>query len=152
MSVVTMAADLKAGTLGLASRSGQALDAGLMALVAANIAVADGVHALLRTQLTTGKALAAQVQASIDKARTDGFQAVAAAPGDYLPASRKTLIGACNTSIQIVAGTSEHLARTLQSGLDTVASRIRGGPAAGARTKPRKALPPPRAPTQRAMV
>ncbi|NGY05188.1 phasin family protein [Solimonas terrae] len=126
MSVEAIVNDVKTRADVVVSRGQEVIEAGVETLVAANTIVVEGVQELVQTNVGAGKELATLVQASVTKAKTDGFKAVAAKPIDYLPEGKTTVVTAYSDSVKIVSKTGGELAKTLKSGVETITAKIQG--------------------------
>lgn len=126
MSIETIVNDVKSRADVVVSRGQEAVEIGVETLKAANTIVVEGVQALVETNVAAGKELASLVQASLDKAKTDGLKAVAGNPVAYLPEGKSTVINAYSESVKVVSKTGDELAKTLKSGVENIAARIQG--------------------------
>lgn len=102
--------------------------AGFETLKSANAIVVESVQMLVKTQVEAGKDLITEAQSSFEKAKTDGFKAVAADPIAYLPESKERLLSAYNDSIAVVSKTGDELAKTFKQGYQTISAKITGEP------------------------
>ncbi|NKF21334.1 phasin family protein [Solimonas marina] len=126
MSVETIVSDVKSRADLVKTRGQAALEAGVDTLMTANTIVVDGVQELVQTNVGAGKELATLVQASVTKAKTDGFKAVAANPVAYIPEGKGTVVTAYTDSVKVVTKTGDELAKTLKSGVETISAKLQG--------------------------
>lgn len=126
MSIETIVSDVKSRADLVVSRGQEAVEIGVETLKAANTIVVEGVQALVETNVAAGKELATLVQASLDKAKTDGLKAVAGNPVAYLPEGKTTVVQAYTESVKLVSKTGDDLAKTLKSGVESIAAKIQG--------------------------
>lgn len=128
MSFETIVNDVKTRADVVVTRGQEVVEVSVETLKAANTIVVEGMHALVETNVAAGKELASLVQASLEKAKTDGIKAVAANPVAYLPEGLSTVTGAYSESVKLVSKTGEELAKTLKSGVEGIAAKIQGEP------------------------
>lgn len=126
MSVEAIVSDVKTRADVVVTRGQEVFEAGVETLSAANTIVVEGVQELVQTNVGAGKELATLVQASVNKAKTDGLKAVAAKPIAYLPEGKTTVVTAYSDSVKIVSKTGGELAKTLKSGVETITAKIQG--------------------------
>lgn len=126
MSVEAIVNDVKTRADVVVTRGQEVLEAGVETLAAANTIIVEGVQELVQTNVGAGKELATLVQASVTKAKADGFKAVAANPIAYLPEGKDTVVSAYSDSIKVVSKTGGELAKTLKSGVETITAKIQG--------------------------
>lgn len=135
MSFETIVNDVKTRADVVVTRGQEVVEVSVETLKAANTIVVEGMHALVETNVAAGKELASLVQASLEKAKTDGIKAVAANPVAYLPEGLSTVTGAYTESVKLVSKTGEELAKTLKSGVEGIAAKIQGEPVVVAQAK-----------------
>lgn len=99
---------------------------GFETLKTANGIVVTGVQNLVKTQVEAGKDLFALAQTSFEKAKTDGFKAVAADPIAYLPEGKDRVISAYNDSLTLVTKTGDKLAKTFKNGYESFVAELNG--------------------------
>lgn len=135
MSLETIVNDVKTRADVVVARGQEVVEVSVETLKSANTIVIESVHALVETNVSAGKELASLVQASFEKAKTDGIKAIAADPVAYLPEGKSTVVTAYTDSVKVVTKAGDDLAKTLKTGVETITAKIQGKPAVVAKAK-----------------
>lgn len=126
MNVETIVNDVKDRVEPIVTKGQEVITLSFDTIKQANTIVVEGVQNLLKTQLEAGKDLLDVMQASFEKARTDGVKAVAAKPIEYLPDGRDRVISAYNDTLAVVTKTGEELAKVVKQAYDDVSAKLAG--------------------------
>lgn len=126
MSVETLVSDVKTRADVVVTRGQEVIEVSVDTLKTANTIVIEGVQELVQTNVEAGKELATLVQASLEKAKTDGLKAVAADPIAYVPEAKPTVLAAYKDSVKVVSKTGGQLGKTLKKGADSITATVQG--------------------------
>lgn len=133
MNIETIISDVKSKVSPYASKGQAVADVSLKTLKRANGLVLSGVQTVFSTQKTAGKGLLTEAQKTFDKAKADGFAAVAAAPASYLPKG-KPFLDACSESISAVNKTTGDVIEAVMKGYAQASAKVSGKPVAKKKT------------------
>lgn len=91
----------------------------------ANDIVVPAVQTIVRKNGEAARSFIASGRSSLDKVRIDGLKAVAANPGEYLPA-RDQFVLVFNDSVEVTTKAGEELFEVLKQAYETVLARLNG--------------------------
>lgn len=91
----------------------------------ANGIVMPAVQTIVRKNGEAARSFIASSRDSLDKVRVDGLKAVAANPGEYLPA-RDQFVLVFNDSVEVTTKAGEELFEVLKQAYDAVLARLNG--------------------------
>jgi hypothetical protein len=125
MSLQTVVADMKGRVETLTAQGQKAAQISLDTLKQANIVVLGGFQTLVKDQTTVAKDIYASAKSALEKAKADGFKAVASKPVDYLPPKDK-LLDAFASTRTLAVKTGDELYKTVKTGFGAVQSEFSG--------------------------
>lgn len=138
MNVETIVNDVKGRVEPIVAKGQDLVFTGFETLKSVNSIVLDGVSSLVQTHVQAGKDLFAVAQTSFEKARVDGFKAVAADPIAYLPEGKDRVISAYNDTVTVVSKTSDKVLKTVKTGYTSISAKLGGAPVRKAKPAARK--------------
>jgi hypothetical protein len=127
MSLQTVVDDVKGRVESLTAQGQKLAQISLDTLKQVNGIVVDKFQALVDTQTGAAKDLYASAKTGIEKARADGFKAVASAPISYLPPKDK-IVTVFNDTVTLITGTGEELYKTVKTGFGTAKTELTAKP------------------------
>jgi hypothetical protein len=126
MNVETLVADVKGRVEPIVAKGQDVVFTGFELIKSANGIVVDAATRVYRVQLEAGKGLFGAAQTSFEKVKTDGIKAVASNPVAYLPEGKDLVLKAFTESRELVVKTGEELVKTVKTGVETLAAKIKG--------------------------
>lgn len=129
MNFETVVSDVKGRFEVVGNQAQGVAKLGVDTLKAGTDVVVTGVQGLVKTNGAVAKDLLENGKISFEKAKTDGFVAVASNPVEYVPAGRDQVVSAFSDSVSQVAKTGEELVKILKGGVNKITVSLNGKPA-----------------------
>lgn len=128
MDFETVVTDVKGRFETVSAQAQDVAKLGVNTFKASTDVVVAGVQDLVKSNSGVAKHLVDAGKTSFEKAKADGFVAVASNPVEYLPQGRNEVVSAFNSSVTLVSKTGEKLVKVLKGGVNDISVTISGKP------------------------
>jgi len=127
MNFQSVVEDVKGRVETLGAQGQQAAKISLETVRQVNTIVVDSIQGLIKDNSSTARDFFTSAKSGFEKAKADGFKAVASDPIAYLPSTEK-FAAALNETISHLSKTGDELFKTLKSGVEDLQSHLSGSP------------------------